>query len=195
MAFRNTNTRWAFCSVSTFCYFTLRKSRCKIQWTGIVMGVARQVCVQVVFKGSQMAERLGSRVISQKVVGSIPGRAKLHCVIGQGTSPYLPRGECPCSYYKSLWMRASAKWLNVNVCMYMNCGEHRSKQDIGWNTMGKTPESQCAPWRCIHIPWQWALFRREHLGNIYSPATVGLVDVLLWTCVSVCACVCVCVCV
>ena len=24
-------------------------------------------------------------------------------------SPYLPRGECPCTYCKSLWIRASAK--------------------------------------------------------------------------------------
>ena len=40
-----------------------------------------------------MAERLGSWAINQKVVGSIPGRAKLHCVLGQGISPYLPRGN------------------------------------------------------------------------------------------------------
>ena len=51
-----------------------------------------------------MAEWLGSRAINQKVVGSIPGRAKLHCVLGQGTS-----GECPCTYSKSLWIQASAK--------------------------------------------------------------------------------------
>ena len=37
-----------------------------------------------------MAEWLGSRAINQKVVGSIPGHAKLRCVLGQGTSPYLP---------------------------------------------------------------------------------------------------------
>ena len=41
-----------------------------------------------------MAERLGNRAINQKVVGLIPGRAKLR-ILGQGTSPYLPRGECP----------------------------------------------------------------------------------------------------
>ena len=62
-----------------------------------------------------MAERLGSRAINHKVVGSIPGCAKWRCVLGQGTSPYLPRGECPCTYCKSLWIRASAKWLNVNM--------------------------------------------------------------------------------
>ena len=27
----------------------------------------------------------------------------------------LAPGECPCTYCKSLWIRASAKWLNVNV--------------------------------------------------------------------------------
>ena len=58
--------------------------------------------------------RLGSRASNPKVAGSIPGCAKWHCVLGQGTSPYLPRGECPCTYCKSLWIRASAKWLNVN---------------------------------------------------------------------------------
>ena len=38
---------------------------------------------------------------------------KLRCVLGQGTSPYLPRGNVPCTYCKSLWIRASAKWINV----------------------------------------------------------------------------------
>ena len=56
---------------------------------------------------------VGSRAINQKVIGSIPGHAKLHCVLGQGTSPYLPWGECPCTYCKTLWIRASAK-CNVN---------------------------------------------------------------------------------
>ena len=38
-----------------------------------------------------MAEWLGNRAINQKIAGSIPGRVKLCCVLGQGTSPYLPR--------------------------------------------------------------------------------------------------------
>ena len=38
------------------------------------------------------AERLGNRAINQKVAVSIPGRAKLICVLGQGTSPYLFQG-------------------------------------------------------------------------------------------------------
>ena len=45
--------------------------------------------------GCQMAEWLGSRAINQNVAGSIPGRAKLSCVPGQGTSPYFPRGNVP----------------------------------------------------------------------------------------------------
>ena len=43
------------------------------------------------------------------------GRAKWHCVLEQGTSPYFPLGKCPCTYCKSLWIRASAKWIHVNV--------------------------------------------------------------------------------
>ena len=39
----------------------------------------------------------------------IPCRATWCCVLRQGTSPYLPRGECDCTYCKSLWIRASAK--------------------------------------------------------------------------------------
>ena len=39
--------------------------------------------------GSQVAERLGNGT------GSIPGHAKLCCVLGQGTSPNLPRGNVP----------------------------------------------------------------------------------------------------
>ena len=42
-----------------------------------------------------MAEWLGNRAINQKVAGSIPGRLNCHCVIGQGTSPYLPWGNVP----------------------------------------------------------------------------------------------------
>ena len=45
--------------------------------------------------GGQMAERLGSRAVYQKVVGSIPSHAKLRCVLGQGTSPYLHRENVP----------------------------------------------------------------------------------------------------
>ena len=41
----------------------------------------------------QMAEQLGDRAINQKVAGSIPGCEKLRCVLGQGTSPYLPCGN------------------------------------------------------------------------------------------------------
>ena len=65
--------------------------------------------LQVQGAGFQLAERLGNWAINQEVASSIPGRAKLCCVLGQGTSPYLPRGECPCTYCKSLWIRASAK--------------------------------------------------------------------------------------
>ena len=61
--------------------------------------------------GGQMAERLGNRATNQKVAGSIPGRAKLRCVFGQGTSPYLPQrgggGGCPCTFFKSLWIRVN----------------------------------------------------------------------------------------
>ena len=57
-----------------------------------------------------MAERLGNRAINQKDAGLIPGRAKWCCVLGQDTSPYLPQVECPCTYCKSLWITASAKW-------------------------------------------------------------------------------------
>ena len=42
--------------------------------------------------GSQVAERLGNRASNLKVASSIPGRAKLCCVLGQGTSPYSPFG-------------------------------------------------------------------------------------------------------
>ena len=44
---------------------------------------------------SQVAERLGNRATNLKVACSIPGRAKWRCVLGQGTSPYLPRGNVP----------------------------------------------------------------------------------------------------
>ena len=61
-----------------------------------------------------MAELLGNRASNQKAVGSIPGHAKLRCVLGQGTSPNLTRGNVPVLICKSLWIRASAKckWIS-----------------------------------------------------------------------------------
>ena len=44
--------------------------------------------------GIQVAEWLGNRASNQNVAGSIPGHAKSRCVLGQGTSPYLPWGNC-----------------------------------------------------------------------------------------------------
>ena len=45
--------------------------------------------------GCQVAEWLGNRASIQKVAGLIPGCAKLRCVLGQGTSPFLPRENVP----------------------------------------------------------------------------------------------------
>ena len=45
--------------------------------------------------GSQMAERLRNWADNQKVASSIPRLEKLRCVLGQGTSPYFPRGNVP----------------------------------------------------------------------------------------------------
>ena len=56
-----------------------------------------------------MTEWWGSRARNQKIAGAIPRRVKWRCVLGQGISPYLPRSECPCTYCKSLWIRASDK--------------------------------------------------------------------------------------
>ena len=60
-------------------------------------------------RGGQMAEQLENLAFNQKVAGSIPGRVKLRCVLGQGTSPYFPLGERPSTYCKSLWIGESAK--------------------------------------------------------------------------------------
>ena len=51
------------------------------------LGFYRALCtfMYYVLLGGQMAERLGSRAINQKVVGSIPGRGKLRCVLGHFT--------------------------------------------------------------------------------------------------------------
>ena len=48
-----------------------------------------------VTQGNQVAELLGNRACNQKVASLIPSRAKLRCVLGQGTSPYLHRGNVP----------------------------------------------------------------------------------------------------
>ena len=44
---------------------------------------------------SWVAERLGNQASYLKVAGLIPGSEKLCCVLGQGASPYLPRGNVP----------------------------------------------------------------------------------------------------
>ena len=53
--------------------------------------------------------------VRESLLVRFPDCAKWRCVLGQGTSPYLPLGKCPCTHCKSLWIRASAEWLNVNV--------------------------------------------------------------------------------
>ena len=58
---------------------------------------------------SQMAERLGNQGINPKVAGSIPGRADDIVSLGKALYPTCLWGNVP------LWIRASAKWLNVNV--------------------------------------------------------------------------------
>ena len=50
--------------------------------------------------------------VNQKVAGSIPGRAYYVVSLDKALHPTC-LGECPCTYWKSLWIRASAKWLNV----------------------------------------------------------------------------------
>ena len=67
-----------------------------IMGSGITDTIHALVCACVT--GGQMAERLGSRAINQKVASSIPGHAKLRCVLGQGTSPYLLWGNVPVLY-------------------------------------------------------------------------------------------------
>ena len=53
-----------------------------------------RVVIRIVRGGwSQVAERLGDLASNQKVAGSIPGCAKICCVLGKGTSPYFPRGN------------------------------------------------------------------------------------------------------
>ena len=55
---------------------------------------------------SQMGEQLGNRAMNQKVAGSIPGM--MLCPWARHFT-LLASGECPCTYCKSLWIRASAK--------------------------------------------------------------------------------------
>ena len=63
--------------------------------------------VRVCLFWGQMAERLGDWATNPKVDGSISGCEKLRYVPGQGTSPYLPRGNVPVLKIESI--RASAK--------------------------------------------------------------------------------------
>ena len=60
-------------------------------------------------RGGQMAERLGNRAINQRLPVRFPAMLNDVVSFGQGTSPYLPLGESPCTCCKSLWIRASAK--------------------------------------------------------------------------------------
>ena len=64
---------------------------------------------------SQMAERLGNQAITQKVAGSISPKNDV-VSLGKALHPlHPPSGECPCTSCKSLWIKASATLLNVNV--------------------------------------------------------------------------------
>ena len=56
---------------------------------------------------SQVAERLGNQASNQKVAGS--GLCKITLCPWARHFTLLASGECPCTYCKSLWIRASAK--------------------------------------------------------------------------------------
>ena len=104
-------------------------------FNGETDGHSPTVCFLQSVSYSQMAKRLGSRAVNQKVVGSTPGSVKWHCVLGQGTSSYLPWGECACTYSMLLWIRASAKWLNVlNVLLFVTHTDWPSKEAGCLNT-------------------------------------------------------------
>ena len=87
----------------TWVELCLRSSSIRFHITGIHAGYIIQEALtllgwpihRLAGKVGQMAERLGTWAINQKVAGLIPGHAKLSCVLGQGTSPYLPRGNVP----------------------------------------------------------------------------------------------------
>ena len=65
----------------------------------------------------RLGNRLGNRASNLKVASSIPGCAKWRPWARHFT--LLALGECPCTYCKSLWIRASAKWLNVIVNVWL----------------------------------------------------------------------------
>ena len=56
-----------------------------------------------------MGEWLGNQATNQKVAGLICSRAKLLCVPGQGTSPYLPLGNVPVLTVSRLTVSTAAK--------------------------------------------------------------------------------------
>ena len=111
-------------SFSDSCPFSIDKQLYYVKYHGIIMYTLKvNILLHLLTftytyyntNVSQVAEGLELRASNLKVASSIPGRYTWRCVLGQGTSPHLPRGECPCTYCKSLWKRASAKWLIVNV--------------------------------------------------------------------------------
>ena len=55
-----------------------------------------------------MAERLGNRLVIVRLPVRFPAVQKGD-VVSLGKAPYLPRGNVPVLYCKSLWIRASAK--------------------------------------------------------------------------------------
>ena len=55
-----------------------------------------------------MAERLGNQAINQKVAGTILAVHNDVVSLGKALHPTCP-GECPCTYCKLFWIRASAK--------------------------------------------------------------------------------------
>ena len=87
----------------------------------------------------------GVELVIRRVPDRFPAVPKWRCVFGQGTSPYLLRGECPCTYCKSLWIRASAKWLNEMNVSNKHPVLHRL-----------TPDSSISiPARGVTISWYW----------------------------------------
>ena len=71
----------------------------------------------------------GVGLVIRRLLVRFPDRAKWRCVLGQDASPYLPQGECPCTYCKWLWIRASAKC--KCSCYLSGSGEDARAQQPG----------------------------------------------------------------
>ena len=82
----------------------------------------------------------------------------------------LASGECLCTYCKSLWIRTSAKWLNVKCNVKISRSTGSSEVwGVGHDTLSPNVSSQVMSEHVMSRPWVWTQLELGWGADLFYP--------------------------